>query len=448
MVKNRVKNKVVYIALALIIALAANLALIFASPNYDAVSASTPVGNIITEADMNSNLYYKLRSIAGGTLRDNSIYSQNITELNLSFTATGAVSDTKKITSLAGLELLDLRTVKVLKVNYQNLTEITPTTLSGMPNLEHLEAVDNNLTELDISYNENIKTLVLDNNKISSFDASNVNTLGYETENSLISLNHNNLSSISAITLPNITANSKLTVNLINNNITDAITTQNLGYTLNLGVQGLRYFGSENTNIVTTTKQIKYYPCSFSEISTKVFKKVNDSYTEVLTFNNSSSINNTYNLAVGDYKLEFYINDTALDDDTKLQYPYCINTQFIVQPPKPTFYFLIDGKKVQTITKLTQPATFVLEGDQNSTMLSSVAGSEWVEGSEISLTQGGKYSVSMKAKIGDYESEIVTIYISANPNLYVSNGILLLLICLLAGVFVGAIYLIKRFVLK
>ena len=439
MVKKLFKNKLFYIVLTLLILLTGVLAV----PTHTVNAA----GNILTEADMDSNLYYKLKSIAGGTLRDDSIYNGNITELDLSFSALGAVSTAKKISSLAGLELLDLRKVTVLKLNNQNVTEITESTLSGMPNLERLEVNGNMLNKIDISQNAHLKVFLADNNLFSKIDLSVMDPNGWVSENSVISLRHNKLTSLEDITLPTTTTSSKLVVNLDNNNITSVVP-ENSTYTLNLGLQGLRYYGNNKDNIITTTQEIKFFNFTENNLSAKIFKVENNSETLICTFENSAEAVVTKLLSVGNYKLKFYLNGVEFSDDNKLNYAYYKDMDFVVLPPTPDYHFIIDGQKVERINKLTKKATLVFDSTSDSTVYYQLNGGEWVKGSELNLTSGGSYPVAVKAVIGDYESEIYTININASLNLVLSDGILLLLILGLGCVFVLAFVLIKKYVLK
>ncbi len=443
MFKKLLKNKILYICLGLMLVLTP-----FVLRAISTVSAATPAGNILTEADMDANLYSKLRGILGGTVRDNSIYANNIEELDLTNTTPHTVSNANRIFSLQGLELMDMRSVKVLKVNQQALTELTATTLSGMPNLERLELADNQLTSLDLVNNNKLKYLVLDNNQIESLNLSNFNTLGYNEGNSLISLNYNNFDSISDIVLPAVTAQSKLTINAYGNNLTDVVKTTDLGFTFNLGVQGVRYFGNGDKNIITVDRPIKFYPNEATEVSAKIFKKANNEFTLLQTLSNQAPEITTVNLQVGEYKIEYYVNDLALTEEQQEAYKYCVNSQFVVQPPKPTFYFMVDGKRYDSIEKITEETVVVIKQQDNEKIYTSIDNGNWVEGNELTLTKGGKYTVSIKSTIDGYESEVVTFYVTANPNLYVSNGILILLVGLVAAVFIGVLFLIKRYVIK
>ncbi len=438
MFKSNAKSKIVYFIMA--------LALILMPFLFCATSSVSAAGNIISETDMDANLYYKLRGIAGGTLRDDSIYSKNITTLDLSFTAVGAVSTSKKISSLEGLQLLDLRSVTVLKVNNQNLSEISKNTLSGLPNLERLEILNNKLTTLDLQLNKNWNVLLADNNLLTSVDVSALNTQGFEEENSVISLNNNNFKSFSDITFPQITNTSKLTVNLINNNITDVENISGLDYELNLGIQGLKYNILNDKNTITTAQDIKFYNTTLN-ISAEIYKVNNNTEELLFSLQNTPEGTTTKRLSVGNYKVKYLANGTPLTEENSEGFEYLKNEQFTVIPQKPTFYFIIDGKRVDSFEKLTQKATLVIEGDPNSELYSSIDNADWVKGNEVKLTKGGNFNISLKSKIGDFESETVSFYIQAALNLKLSTGMLILLIGLVAIVFVIAIVIIKKYAL-
>lgn len=435
MKKSHYKSKILICCLSLILVLTSFLLIPKSSVN--------AAGTGLTQADMDINLFYKLQSIAGGVLNDDSIYKKNITELDLSFSALGAVSTSKKISSLEGLELLDLRTVTVLKVNHQNISELKESTLSGMPNLERLEIVSNNLTQLTISQNAKLKVLLADNNNLSKADLSVMDASGYESENSVISLNYNKFSSINQITFPMVNANSKLTVNLINNNITD-INLNNYSFNLNLGIQGARSFNDKA--FLTTTQSIYYYNLPTDEISAKIFKIEGNNQSVVYTLKNSEIITPKY-LEVGEYKIKFYLNDVEFSEQNKQDYPYYVDYDFTVKPPAPTYYFLINGEKIDHVNKLTKKATLVINSIENAKTYYSVNGADWVEGNEVKLTKGGTYPVALKYVIGDYESEIYTVTVNASINLAINEGVLILIIALVAAVFLGVFIVVKKYVL-
>ena len=425
------KNKVLYILLALMFVLTSFVLL----PTTQVGAA----GNVIDVSEMDANLYYKLQSFAGGTLRDSSIYEKNITELDLSFSALGVVSNKKKIASLDGLELLDLRRVTVLKINNQYLSEITESNLSGMPNLERLEVSGNILTKVDVSHNPKLKVFIADNNYLSDIDLSLMDPSGYADSDSLISLNNNLLDSIEDITLPYTNSTSKLTLRAENNNITDVVM-DGTTYKLQLGLQGLRNLNESSEHIVTSSQSIDFYGFDDDTLTAKVLKSDG---TEVISFTNGTTSHDT--LPVGEYKLVFYKGGVEFNDEVNVD--YYTNSEFTVLPPKPTYYFVIGDEKYETIDKLTKPATLIIESVENSTTYYSVDGGDWVEGNEIKITSGGNYPIEIKSVVGDYESVTTSLRINASPNLYLSEGILILLIAVVGAVFVIGIFLIKKYVL-
>ena len=434
MTKRLFRNKLFYILLALTFVLTSFVLLPITQVN--------AAGNIIEVSEMDSNLYYKLQSIAGGTLRDDTIYSKNITELDLSFSALGAVSDKKKIASLDGLELLDLRKVTVLKVNNQNISEITESNLSGMPNLERLEISGNILTDINISQNAKLKVFIADNNYLDKVDLSVMDASGFADGDSIISLNNNKLESIDDIILPDTNSSSKLSVSVENNKITD-IVLDGTTYKLNLGLQGLRSWDGNEKNIIDCTQNINFYGFLDSTITAKVFKLDGSNKVEVLSFVNGSTSKNT--LSVGEYKIVFYKDGIEFNEETYVD--YYSNMSFTVLPPRPTYYYLRDGERVNAIDKLTKRATLVIESVDDAKTYYSVNGGEWVEGNEINLTSGGSYPIEIKSVLGGYESLTTSIRINASLNLYLGEGVLILIIVGVGALFVISFFLIKKYLL-
>ena len=116
-------------------------------------------------------------------------------------------------------------------------------------------------------------------------------------------------------------------------------------------------------------------------------------------------------------------------------------------PPRPTYYYLIDGERVNAIDKLTKRATLVIESVDDAKTYYSVDGGEWVEGNEINLTSGGSYPIEIKSVLGGYESLTTSIRINASLNLYLGEGVLILIIVGVGALFVISFFLIKKYLL-
>ena len=100
--------------------------------------------------------------------------------------------------------------------------------------------------------------------------------------------------------------------------------------------------------------------------------------------------------------------------------------------------------------KITKKVTIKIFADDDVTVYYSIANGKWQEGREITVTQGGRYIIDVKAVSldGQYTSKGLNIFISASSSLKVPDILIVLLIVIGAVLIFGVGYpLLKKYVL-
>ena len=115
-------------------------------------------------------------------------------------------------------------------------------------------------------------------------------------------------------------------------------------------------------------------------------------------------------------------------------------------------HYVIDGVEHPqgSVDKITKVTTIRISADEDTLVYYSVNGQKWVQGNEIELTIGGRYTIDVKAKTLDglYESDNVSIFISASASLKFPSVLIVILIILGAVVIFGVGFpLLRKYVL-
>ncbi len=407
----------------------------------------------ITESDMDdSNLYSKLLKLGGGIVRSETFNKEKYSTIAL--TGVTTANTDSNIVDLSGLKLFKFDYTKVLDLSNNNITTISADVLNCFPNLEELILTNNDINSIDLSGCYNLKRLIIDDNNLKKIDLSSINPSGAE-----IDLSNNYISSMSNIVLPSQTVNVSATIKLYNNNISDYESSPS-GYVIHLGIQGLH----STDNTIEKKQKITYYKTS-DEQSLKVVISQND--VAKYTLSNDSVTSNATEIALdnGSYDVSYYylgeeekiISNKGFtvrtgDEYYKDYFRYYKYTQFQVIPSQPTFVYVIDGVEYDQadVDKITKKVTIRIFADDDVKVYYSIANGEWQEGREISVTQGGRYVIDVKAVSmdGQYTSRGLNIFISASSNLKVPDILIILLIVIGAILIFGVGYpLLKKYVL-
>lgn len=383
------------------------------------------------------NDYYKLN----GAERLTQIYTnmfQDFTELNL--TETNSL-----IKSLSGIRDLNLENLKVLNVGRNQIKTIAVEDLRNLLSLEELTLYDNKLTELTIPTSlVNLRKLNLNKNYISAIDLSGMNQ-------GEVYLSFNKITTIKNVTMPRVIYNTNLYVELFNNNILDADEIYNSSaveggkITVELGLQGygLNYKANDEesdkiTPVVAKSVPLKFYNSEkYPNMEIKIYNKLTNLLVNTIT-NNSENKISTYNLGVGEYKLDYLNSSTGLSMYDYLNEFGCAfksHEGFKVVPTSPVIKFVIKGKEYDSRGKFNGTGKMIAKNlDSDGEIYYSIAGGEWIKGTEVTLNRGGMYDVAFKCVVGElgsenaYESAVVSKLVQQSLNPYIPDFVMLILI--------------------
>ncbi len=407
-------------------------------------SANADIADTILMSEFtDSNLYTKLQNVSttGKSLNPNSF--KDATELDLSYMLTGAPDQSKRITDLTSLRKFDLRKLKKLILSNNNITTIEADVFEGMTSLEYLDVSNNGLTSIDISMLSNLKVLIINNNNLTSLDVSNMVTTGYDDGNGVLNIAHNQFDSLEDVDMPIARSDSNFDIIGYANNFTDIVSlTSRFNYIL--GLQGI------NKSTIEQSENIKYYNTGDSDLKVKIYQITTDPNGDnvenlVKTISDGSEPIIDVELGVGSYRVDYFKNDTKIDTTNNEDYMWFESTSFSIVPTTPKYVFEVNGKRYTEVEKLTQKAKLILVADEDATVYYSFNSTDWTEGREVTLDKGGKYFVQFKSVKNGVESKVSGVAINASLNLRIPDIFLILLIVLVAGGFVVALYFIGKF---
>lgn len=390
-----------------------------------------------------SNLYTKLQKVSttGKSLNPNSF--KDTTELDLSYTLTGAPDQSKRITDLTSLRKFDLRKLKKLVLSNNNITSIEADVFEGMTSLEYLDVSNNGLTSIDLSMLSNLKVLIINNNNLTTLDVSNMVTTGYEDGKSVLNVAHNQFDSFEDVNMPIARSDSNFDVIGYANNFTDIISLSSR-FNYIFGLQGI------NKTTIEQSEDIKYYNTGDSDLQVKIYQITTDQNGDnienlVKTITDGAESITNVELGVGNYRVDYFKNNTKIDNTNNEDCMWFESTSFSVVPTAPKYVFEVNGKQYTELDKLTQKAKLILVADEDATVYYAFNSTDWTEGREVTLDKGGKYFVQFKSVKNGVESKVSGVTINASLNLRVPDIFLVLLIVLVAGGFVVALYFIGKF---
>ena len=327
--------------------------------------------------------------------------------------------------------------------------------------MEELIVSDNLLSSIDISGCYNLKRVIVDNNQLDEFDATDMYATGAELD-----LSANLIGSVEDITLPSQVLNVSMDIKLYNNNIQD-YTGFGEGYTAYLGLQGLRS-EVEDGSIEQKNNVVYYKTNDTQQLKTVITSNGVEKYSFVHSEMTEDKV--VVDLPNGNYEVSYYFvdvnNDNALIESSTKRHPnpaseqhysehtylrYYRYTEFSVIPTTPEFRYVIDGVEQgrNENVKITKKCTLKFTADEGTKIYYQIGNSEWFEGSEYYLERGGSYQIRVKAvsQDGAYESQVKTIFVNAAVNLTLPGILMLVLLILLTvAIFGVGVPLLRKYV--
>lgn len=382
------------------------------------------------------------------TITDKSFNSAEFSHIDLNM-GEGA----NKIKDLSGLNKLTFNYAVSLDLGNNLITSFTKDDLAGFNEdaLSSLNLSGNNIRIFDIVTNtesctkdfENIKFLDVSGNKIEKVDLSDIINNGEEA--AIVDLSDNNINSAENIVISK-SSKLNLSLNIVGNNIYNTDQLVRTGLNLLVGNQGWK-----DGKKLTTSTMFNYTKMNLENIYLKFYDKEHEVELPDLMIKESELELNSYEfkLGIGKYKASYIydgdgdgVQDETLPDDLTIFEKNILNIsqEFIVNPSKPTYVFVVDGKEKTSIKHLSTIGEIKVETLDNETIMYKYSyEKEWHEGNTVKLDRGGNYGVQLKVVKDDYESEIVSVDIHSSKNPHVPD---LLLIIVIAGIFLVMMFVI------
>ncbi len=369
--------------------------------------------------------YYK--SVNGVAYTGTTIYSDmfvGFTELNL---------DKKNISSLEGMEKLDLENLVTFSANSNSLEEFKGSFFENTEDwtFTNLYLADNNIRSIDFKGLIGLKNINLSTNKLSGVDFTEIEGRVAGSELTL-NLANNSFTSFDNIKLPTRRI-SHYNINIINNNITnipDKCFTEE--YTMNIGIQGLN---SDNIKSIDTANNLVLYKTNVENLKIFVYKVDGEVDEFVGEFSDADIVGNSLrlNLKVGKYKFVYTLNneDAFTKEYTGKYYlKYC---EFNIVPQNLVYKFIHKNKEYSDLGKVTGKVTVKLfSNDTGAKIFYKVNNGDWEEGDTVHCEDGGNYSIIVKAVVDGVESPEQNIWVRTSLNLYIPDALMFVLIALFA----------------
>lgn len=340
------------------------------------------------------------------------------------------------MSSLKGLDLIYFNNLKSLKIVGNGFGDLTTDDYKGlferMPKLETLDLSNNNISAISLKNATNVKNLNLSSNNLSQIDLSYLKSADLD-----INIANNNFSSIKQIGLPTRTdLINSIKLNIIMNNIND-LTEEFVNYsklTLDIGLQGI--VGKTQKVVLTTSDTLTFYKLNKGGVYAKIYKSaVRDTLVKTIKddvdYVDSDKV--TINLPVGEYYVEYYLGDNAIDYQNDRTYGYFQKYYFQVIPNGCEIKYEYKGKIYDNFTsKVTGKVKVLLSCEEGGEIYYKIGNGEWIQGNEIMCDRGGDYSITTKVVIDNISSEEQSILIKTSLNLIIPDILMLILILLFA----------------
>lgn len=410
--------------------------------DYDQVFAD---GFKLTEADItDANLRNCLLNIFKSKTDYRSIDALYSTMFNLPV-FTSITLDNKNISSLKGLELLEFEYLESMSINYNAINSFSSTYLAGVTDkFTSLSLKNNAITNIKLDNLNRLTYVDVSSNQISSIDLSHVVVAESGTD-VYVNLAGNQFTTMNKILLPERRVG-KITLNLIGNNIADIESKYFDGnkYITSVGVQALK---DGKFNTATT---IDFYRIGDENVAIEIWRIDGDEDVLVDTITDEDISECGFVLTkkypIGEYYFNYTVNGGAVPSKS-----YYNDGTFNIIPQTPNITYTYKNQTTKTLGKVTGKVTVNLSTEEEGAKIYyQLNGKDWVEGNTIQCEDGGSYSVKVKAAVvtenGEVvESEIKEVLVRTSLNLYISDGVMLVIVALIAlTLFLVVVPLISR----
>lgn len=352
--------------------------------------------------------------------------------------------DSANITSLRGLDKLELDSLKSFSANRNYISDFSSEYFvnAQMDNIERLSLACNELKSIDLTDFERLKYVDLSSNQLEKVDLSmveGVNTIvndvivGADIE---INVANNKLDEMKDIVLPDKRIE-HITLNVIDNNITvfeDKYFTND--FTMKIGVQGYKPKDKDDKERKSsdTLSNLKIYRLGIEGLAVQIYK-VDGQEDELIDTISDEDITGNYQqlrLPVGEYEYIYTIDGQPAFSRNDEKRAFLDSYKFWIIPQLATYNFTYKGKDYDTLNKVTGKVTVNLfTAEEGAKIFYSVNNAEWVEGSTVVCDKGGNYSIKVKTVINGVESEEQSVWVRTSLNLYISDAVMLVLVVLL-----------------
>ena len=392
------------------------------------------VGNpISTSVITDKNLYSALLS---EYKKSNSAYKGSTIYTGMFNDFTQLKLDNKQISSLEGMQKLELFSLQSLSLNLNELASFDGAILENIDIevFSSLSIAGNNLAMLDVSALEGLTYLDVSSNNLTEVDLGSFEGATVGTDIT-INVANNMLDSMEDIVLPTKRIGN-ISLNIIENNIIDIPETYFTDkYNMMIGVQG---FESDKVVGVDTKRNFVVYKSGIPGLAVEIYRTDGDEDELVETVLDSQITTNfvKLNLPVGEYYYAYTIDGvrvTKINSRNDHTIKFLQSNDFNVLPQQALYTFTHKGKTYDNLGKVTGKVTVNLStAEEGAEIFYSVNGGEWKKGTAVECNEGGNYTIKVKSVINGFESEELSIWVRTSLNLYISDALMLVLVVLLA----------------
>ena len=368
-------------------------------------------------------------SVNGQEYSGTTIYSdmfKNFTTINL---------DKKNISNLEGLEKLEFDNLESFSANSNSITDFKSSFFENAEDwtFTTLSLADNEIQTIDFSGLIGLNNINLSSNKLTNVDFTAIEG---RTSGSTLTANlaNNNFKSFNDIKLPTRRI-SKYNINIINNNITNIDNSYfDEKFSLNIGIQGFN--ARESTPTTDTANNVVYYKSNVENLSVLIYKVDGEVDELITTISDADITDGNYlrlNLIVGQYKFIYQINGVDAFSKEYTNKYYLKDSSFSVVPQNLKYVFVHKNKEYNELGKVTGKVTVKLSSnDEGAKIFYQVNNGEWIEGNTVECSDGGNYTIKVKAVVDGVESIEQNIWVRTSLNLYIPDALMLALVLLLA----------------
>ena len=333
------------------------------------------------------------------------------------------------ISSLLGLNLLNLSSLKQIILRDNQISVITEEVAQKLSAVENLDLSNNSFQSIDLSLYTNLTNLNLSYNSIKRIDLSMP-----LNQNTAINVNlmSNQFTSHTQITLD---SEKNYNLNLIYNKLTDVQSDFFVNNNVDVYIQN-------NINLTLTNQDtIKIFDgYSMPQFNIKIL----NSEQQVI---DTICANSEKRLEIGDYTLKFYNADTALYNSEDLNTYAYNDINISVIPTKPTYQIYQDDVLVQDVSKLTfsKPIKINFSDENNSVIKISLNNQAFITSNTVELTEKRIYKITVICENNNKQSQPLTLYITIKDEVEMALAVVIILVL---SAFVAIIVALKFYANK